>query len=42
MLVVIIKEEKIIDFKYFSTKKLSYYIYILVNKIRFRKVEVIE
>ena len=42
MLVVILKKEKIIDFKYFSEKTLGYYFYIIINKIKRYDVKVVE
>ncbi len=42
MVVMILKKEKIIDFKYFSEKTLGYYFYILINKIRRCDVKVVE
>ena len=42
MLVVVLKREKIVDFKYFSRKRLGYYFYILKNKIRLREVQVVD
>lgn len=42
MVVVILKNDKIVDFKYFSEKTLGYYFYIIINKIRLRDVKVVE
>lgn len=42
MVVMILKNEKLIDFKYFSEKTLGYYFYIIINKIRLRVVKVVE
>lgn len=42
MLVIILKNEKIIDFKYFSEKTIGYYFYIITNKIKRHDVKVVE
>ena len=42
MLVIILKKEKIVDFKYFSEKTLGYYLYIVINKIKLRDVKVVD
>lgn len=41
MLVVVLKKDQIVDFKYFETKRLTFYLYIMFNKILFKRVEVI-
>lgn len=39
---VLIREERKIQTKYFKHKLIKYYLYVLVNKMRGKKVEVIK
>ncbi len=41
MLVVILKRNEILKFKYFDRKSIGFYSYIIGNKILFRRIEII-
>lgn len=41
MLIVVLKRNQIVDFKYFERKGITFYLYIIINKILFKRVEVL-